>query len=84
MSAVHICFSRMDYTARRVRECPTCKRRRRFFVWAQDYYGAVWTCCGCGDAWEDGERMPRSTASGWRKERIAWAKRMWAGGTSNG
>lgn len=78
MSAVHVCWSRVDSEYRRVLHCPTCKRRRRFYVWAQDWYDPVATCCACGDAWSGGERLMRPACRGWRQERSAWAKRAYA------
>jgi hypothetical protein len=38
-------------------------------------YGTTWTCCGCGDSWQDGERGERPFAPGWRKRSIEHARR---------
>lgn len=85
MSAdVHICWARVDREYRRVMHCPTCKRRRRFYVWAQDWYDPVATCCACGDAWSGGERMPRPTSRGWRAEAAAQAKAAWRAADTEG
>lgn len=65
-------------TFRAVRECPTCKCRRRFVGLAAVWYGTLWTCCACGDAWGDGERLERPFARGWRKRSIDEARRLWA------
>jgi hypothetical protein len=77
-ACVMVCRSTFTYR-RRVRDCPTCKRRRRFVLAVDDnpYYGSIWTCCGCGDSWSDGERMPRPFARGWRARAIAKAKARW-------
>lgn len=78
MSAVvHVCWSHKDRTYRRVTMCPTEERRRRIVGWSQDWYSTVWTCCGCGDSWSDGERMERPFARGWRQRAIAGAKADW-------
>lgn len=72
---------RPDFTRlRAVKYCPTCERRRRFAGLAQEWYGTIWTCCSCGDAWEDGERLPRPFVRAWRQEYAAKAKRDWEQG----
>lgn len=63
---------------RRVLKCPVCHQRRR--VIGRDrgaWYDVLWTCCGCGDSWADGELLPRPFRRGWRKEAIADARRRW-------
>lgn len=62
---------------RAIRNCPTCKQRRRFSGREQAWYGTTWTCCGCGDSWTDGEMHERPFKRGWRKGAIAHAKRTW-------
>lgn len=75
MSELHICYSRKDGEARRVMFCPTCKRRRRFYGWFQEWYGWTITCCHCGDKWADGERLERPFV---RREKSAKpARRAW-------
>jgi hypothetical protein len=81
---VHVCWSREDWTARRIVFCPTCKQRRRFAGWGQEWYGTIWTCCGCGDAWCDGEMLPRPFARGWRAKSIRKAKALWDRATRRG
>ena len=77
MSDVIVC--RPDsVTGRRVRECPTCKTRRRFVVQSFVWYDSIWTCCTCGDEWSAGERLARPFHRGWRAERSAVARRKWA------
>ena len=64
--------------ARGISPCPTCGRRRRFYgTWAE-WYGWTLTCLGCGDAWQDGERMERPFMRGWRADRIRRAKAGWS------
>ena len=63
---------------RRIRECPTEGKRRRFVVTATSlWYSPTCYCLGCGDRWSDGERGSRPFARGWRQEAIAEAKRKW-------
>lgn len=62
---------------RRVRECPTCERRRRFVLHLYVWYDSRWTCLGCGDSWEAGWRCTRPFKRGWRAEAIAHARAAW-------
>lgn len=77
MSTVQVCWSRKDWTFRRIVHCPTCQKRRRWVGWAQEWYSTIWTCCGCGDSFGDGERMERPFKRGWRSEAIKRAKADW-------
>lgn len=65
------------FPLRRITLCPTERRRRRFSGLAAPWYGAIWTCLGCGDSWGDGERLERPFARGWRPKAIARAKQVW-------
>jgi hypothetical protein len=40
-----------------------------------EWYGTTWTCCGCGDEWQDGEMLERPFAPGWRKRNVEYARR---------
>lgn len=67
------------FPLRRIATCPTEQRRRRFA--GQDlgaWYGARWTCLGCGDTFGDGQRMERPFRRGWRQEAVAKAREVWA------
>ncbi len=77
MSGVYVCRP-ATWWGRAIRPCPTCKQRRRMVVALQEWYGAMWTCCACGDTWSDGERHPRPFARGWRAEAAAAAKKRWS------
>ena len=77
-AAIHIHAPRPVEVLRRIHRCPTCERRRRFVALVYEWYEATWTCCGCGDAWTDGERHERPFLRGWRAKPIAKAKRAWA------
>lgn len=54
--------------------CPTCGKRRTFSCAFTPWYGWLETCLGCGDSWQDGERMPRPFARGWREKAIQRAR----------
>lgn len=69
-----------QFPLRRIAHCPTCKRRRRFAGLDAVWYGTLWTCCGCGDRWEDGEMLERPFQRGWRTRSIARAREVWAAG----
>lgn len=69
-------------TYRRVRECPTCKRRRRFVVKTFVWYDPIWTCCGCGDSWSSGVRFGRPARRGWRIEATRKARSEWVAAPS--
>lgn len=84
-TAPRIHINRPDTIAlRRITYCPTCKQRRRFAAYEAFWYGATWTCLGCGDSWGDGERMERPFKRGWRQEAMARAGRLWAEGVRLG
>ncbi len=74
---LHVLWSRKDQTYRRIVKCPTEGKRRRWVGWSQEWYAAIWTCCGCGDSFSDGERMERPFRPGWRQQAIAKAKADW-------
>jgi len=75
---VNLCGSG-GFPLRRIAVCPNCKQRRRFAgLDSGPYYGAVWTCCACGDSWSDGERLERPFQRGWRVKAIADARDVWA------
>lgn len=57
-----------------VHDCPTCGKPTDFLAEYFKWYGPSLTCLECGDAWGDGERLPRPFAPGWRKKRIEAAK----------
>lgn len=69
-----VCMPTIKERRVRVMKCPTCKRRRRFYCWFQEWYGWHMTCTGCGEQWQDGEMCPRPFAPRWRKENISRAK----------
>lgn len=76
----YICTTGVREILRRIRHCPTCKRRRRFVIvegWSA-WYAPTLTCLGCGDSWSEGWRMERPFRRGWRQEAIAQAKAQWA------
>lgn len=79
--AIYVCSPTPLATVRRIIRCPNCKTRRRFVVTYYEWYGALATCCACGDQWSDGERLPRPFARGWRKVATAKAKAQWASAT---
>ena len=60
---------------RTVRPCSTCDQRRWMLVEEAVWYGATITCLACGDAWSDGERLPRPFSRRWREEAVARARK---------
>lgn len=75
---ISICFPR--YTAARKfrHRCPTCKKRRTFVAWYEDWYGWMEVCLACGERFEDGEMCPRPYFCGpWRQKAILEAKKEW-------
>jgi hypothetical protein len=78
LTRVVVCRYPIFYT-RRVRNCPTCDRRRRFVDTDRGLWvGPILTCVGCGDSWSEGCRMERPFARGWRQRAIADARAKWA------
>ena len=78
MSSVHINWTRYTETFCSVNQCPTCERPRRMLGQFQEWYGTTWTCAGCGDSWQDGERMERPFCPGWRRKSIEYARKVLA------
>jgi len=76
MSLVHINWARYSKTWCAVNQCPTCKRPRRMLGRSQEWYGTTWTCAGCGDKWQDGERLERPFSPGWRRKSIERARKI--------
>ena len=75
MSNLHINWTRYTASFCGVNICPTCQRPRRMLAQFQDWYGTTWTCAGCGDQWQDGERLERPFEPGWRRRSIEYARR---------
>jgi ribosomal protein S27AE len=73
--ALHVHAPAADAFRRQRRRCPTCQARRTFTATHQAWYGWLLTCLGCGDRWQDGERLPRPFARGWRQQEIAAARK---------
>lgn len=71
---LHILPARFTELRRMHRRCPTCARSRRMLGRFQPHYGWLVTCLGCGDSWQDGERMPRPFMRGWREKQIKEAR----------
>jgi len=74
-AVVHINWTRYIRTECAVMVCPTCQRMRRFLCQFQEWYGWAQTCLGCGDVWEDGERLERPFVRGWRQDSIRRARK---------
>lgn len=72
-----VCRPRFERVEARIMACPTCKRRRRMVAKLQDWYGWLVTCTGCGDSWNDGERLMRPCYRAWRRDVAAKAMTEW-------
>lgn len=75
MIGLHVNFARQDGWSLRRHDCPTCKKRTRFFGWFQEWYGWELTCLSCGEVFHGEEgRAERPFMRGWRKLSIqrAW------------
>jgi hypothetical protein len=70
---VHIHAPPVTYFAA-VNDCPTCGRPRRMLGAFAEWYGTTWTCAGCGDEWQDGERLERPFVRGWRQANVRRAR----------
>jgi hypothetical protein len=66
------------FPLRTIGQCPTEERRRRIVGLDGGWWGVTWTCCGCGDSWQEDEYLPRPFERGWRQKAIAKARRHWA------
>jgi hypothetical protein len=76
--SVHILFRRVEQTRRIFDLCPTCKRKTRKWGELEAYFGWFVTCTVCGEAWQDGEMLPRPFERGWRARQAEWARRLYA------
>lgn len=77
MSILHIHAPKAEHFAA-VNMCPTCERQRRMLGAFVEWYGTTWTCAGCGDSWQDGERLERPFCAGWRRKSIERARNVLA------
>jgi hypothetical protein len=75
---IHINYTRFSETWCAVNWCPTCERPRRMLAQFQEWYGTHWTCAGCGDSWQEGERLERPFCPGWRRQSIERARKVLA------
>jgi len=73
---VHICRP-LTVWGRYIVWCPTCERNRSFVGMHQAWYDPIYTCCGCGDSWSGGQRLPRPFQRGWRPKSIKVAQDRW-------
>ena len=73
MSLIHINRPKVESFCQ-LNDCPTCQRPRRMLGEHAEWYGTTWTCCGCGDSWQDGERLERPFAQGWRRRSVERAR----------
>lgn len=55
-------------------DCPTCAKATRFVEIHVPWYGWTSSCLRCGDSWQDGERLERPFARGWRPRAIEEAR----------
>ena len=79
MSVLHVSFCRVDDAQISIYNCPTCKKRTRFFCTYQEWYGWRDTCLSCGEQWnEEGEMAERPFCRGWRQDNIMSAYRQMA------
>lgn len=70
-----ICRPTIEEQKVKIQRCPTCKKRRKFYAYFQEWYGWTMTCLGCGEMWADGEMLGRPFMPGWRKDNIRRAKK---------
>lgn len=75
---LHVCVARVIEARCVVVPCPTCERRRRMWMEHAAWYGPLLTCLSCGDSWQDGERLMRPFARGWRQRSIDAARKRMA------
>ena len=78
-NTMSICVPTWGRVWQPVHECPTCKTKRRMLARYQEWYGTTFICLTCGDGWQDdGERLERPFARGWRVESVRRAREAWA------
>ena len=71
---LHIHAPQPDRTEVKEIWCPNCGASREMLAEHVPWYGWGLTCLSCGDAWEDGERLPRPFKPRWREESITRAQ----------
>ncbi len=78
MTAIHINRPRLEAAGNPVAYCPTCTVATVFWSSFHHWYGWTSTCSQCGDAWQDGEMMPRPYFCGpWREDAKRSAAARW-------
>jgi len=63
-------------TARTIRPCTTCRRRRRFIVMLYEWYESRFVCGGCGHTFVSGEGRVK-TGKREREKRRQWVAAQW-------
>jgi hypothetical protein len=75
--SLHIYAPQPDRHGLVYQRCPTCERNTHMLWFHVEWYGVDVTCPHCGERWQDGERLERPFAPGWRRDSIESAKRRW-------
>jgi hypothetical protein len=57
--------------------CSTCGKPRWMVCFFYEWYGWLVTCLGCGEMWEDGERLERPFMPRWQEENKRNARKHW-------
>lgn len=74
-----VCTPSVMERRRRVVHCPVCKRKRRFVMHHEPWYGWTQTCTACGARWQDGEYCGRPNKRDWAtKSLLKRLKEEWA------
>ena len=71
---LHVHAPQPDRAAIQRHACPTCGRRTYFTMTSTPWYGPTHTCLRCGDTWQEGERLERPFAPGWRARAVQAAR----------
>lgn len=61
--------------SRRVMRCPSERRRRRFVLIDNGWYGVDFLCCGCGNKWNEGFKYRKTKKQ--REKDAARYREMW-------
>jgi hypothetical protein len=78
---IAICRPSDRFLRCRILRCPSEERRQEMVVRYEEWYGPTVYCCGCGDAWEAGERLPRPFYRYWRRDAVLTHRKLWESAT---
>jgi hypothetical protein len=77
VTAIHINRPDNRFLRCRILRCPFEGRKQEMVVRYEEWYLPTIYCCGCGDSWSEGGRVPRPFHRHWRRDRVREYRKLW-------